>query len=70
MTVLYKNEVINLEPVFSIGDVNMDGETNMMDAVKVAMGEKQGLSFLEEILADIDNNGVVDRDDALVISEQ
>ena len=70
MTVLYKNEVINLEPVFSIGDVNMDGETNMMDAVKVAMGEKQGLSFLEKILADIDNNGVVDRDDALVISEQ
>ena len=70
ITRLYKDEVINLEPVFSIGDVNMDGETNMMDAVKVAMGEKQGLSFLEEILADIDNNGVVDRDDALVISEQ
>ena len=70
ITRLYKDEVVNLEPVFSIGDVNMDGETNMMDAVKVAMGEKQGLTFLEEILADIDNNGVVDRSDALVISEQ
>ena len=70
MTVLYKDAAINLEPVFSIGDVNMDGETSMMDAVKVVMGEKQGLTFLEKILADIDNNGVVDRDDALVISEQ